>query len=308
MGMEMAAGGVPGGGAIFSSSPSRSSGGGRLRGAAGARASADRLVARLQAELGAVQARLSAAEDTLGLLVGSGEAAQRVQALLPALLSRLAGRCPAWLDVLRRNVALHSDAAGMNIATAGASELRRAQRGPRLESQAEWDVLPRPAGNWEPLPLQPEVSGASCPNADAGIRCTCGAVAFSSAFLGPPRQEPKEGEYTPVEAVQQPRPMLRADVDAFVPLESLHSELYGLRVVAWARGRTVRRVQPFVHRRRRLDSFDDVADYISERLAELEQWNTTLTASAPQPCLGRRKRLDKSWGAKPVSADDCKQS
>ncbi|CAK0818008.1 unnamed protein product, partial [Prorocentrum cordatum] len=60
---------------------------------------------------------------------------QRVRALLPALLAKLEGRPPSWLEVLRRNVALHANAEGVDVSTACASVLRREQRGLRLEAR-----------------------------------------------------------------------------------------------------------------------------------------------------------------------------
>ncbi|CAK0861533.1 unnamed protein product, partial [Prorocentrum cordatum] len=60
-------------------------------------------------------------------------AAQRLRALLPALLAMLRGEPPTWLERLRRNVALHADASGIDVAAADAALLRQAQGGPRLE-------------------------------------------------------------------------------------------------------------------------------------------------------------------------------
>ncbi|CAK0811376.1 unnamed protein product, partial [Prorocentrum cordatum] len=119
------------------SSENRAAAGRARRGAAGARASADRLVKRLAGQLVQAEARLAVAEETLSVLVGGSEAAQRVQALLPALQAKLDGRVPEWIDVLRGNVGLRADAVGVDVATAtaDAQELRRAQRGPRLEAR-----------------------------------------------------------------------------------------------------------------------------------------------------------------------------
>jgi len=107
-----------------------------LRGAAGARASADRLVARLQRQLADADRRRLEAEEAIDTLVGDAEVGARVRCLLPALAALVAGRAPTWLQKLRRNVALHAAAPGARILAAEAAELRAAQHGPRLERAA----------------------------------------------------------------------------------------------------------------------------------------------------------------------------
>ena len=120
----MAAGGTPGG--CHRSAADRG---------AARRSAREAARLRLAAELRSVRGRLEVAEEALGSLVDGSEAAQRVRALLPALLAKLEGRPPSWLESLRRNVALHASAEGVDVSTASASELRRVQHGPRLEAR-----------------------------------------------------------------------------------------------------------------------------------------------------------------------------
>ncbi|CAK0864442.1 unnamed protein product [Prorocentrum cordatum] len=107
-----------------------------LRGAAGARVAADRLVAGLQRQLADADRRRLEAEEAIDTLVGDAEVGARIRCLLPALAALVAGRAPTWLQKLRRNVALHSAAPGARILVAKAAELRAAQQGPRLERAA----------------------------------------------------------------------------------------------------------------------------------------------------------------------------
>ncbi|CAK0889226.1 unnamed protein product [Prorocentrum cordatum] len=107
-----------------------------LRGAAGARAAADRLVARLQRQLADADRRRLEAEEAIDTLVGDAEVGARIRCLLPALAALVAGRAPTWLQKLRRNFALHAAAPGARILVAKAAELRAAQQGPRLERAA----------------------------------------------------------------------------------------------------------------------------------------------------------------------------
>ncbi|CAK0845098.1 unnamed protein product [Prorocentrum cordatum] len=107
-----------------------------LRGAAGARAAADRLVARLQRQLADADRRRLEAEEAIDTLVGDAGVGARIRCLLPALAALVAGRAPTWLQKLRRNVALHAAAPGARILVAKAAELRAAQQGPRLERAA----------------------------------------------------------------------------------------------------------------------------------------------------------------------------
>ncbi|CAK0838929.1 unnamed protein product, partial [Prorocentrum cordatum] len=111
----------------------------RAAGRQWAKWSADNAVRRLTGELGRTRARLEAAEQALGAVIGDDEVAHRLQAMLPALQATLGGWTPSWLERLRRNVALHAEAQGMDIVAASAAELRSAQRGPRLERRAAAD-------------------------------------------------------------------------------------------------------------------------------------------------------------------------
>ena len=105
-----------------------------LRGAEGARAAADRLVAKLRRRLEEADRNRLLAEEALATLLGDGEVAARVRCLLPALEALVQGRVPQWLDKLRRNTGLHSALPGAQLLAAGAAGLRAAQRGPRLDS------------------------------------------------------------------------------------------------------------------------------------------------------------------------------
>ena len=100
-----------------------------------ARRSADRAVLKFSEELARTRDHLAVVEDALAVVAGCDEVGQRLRALLPALRKKLAGRAPTWLETLRRNVALHADAEGVDLATAGGAALKRAQKGPRLEAR-----------------------------------------------------------------------------------------------------------------------------------------------------------------------------
>ena len=64
--------------------------------------------------------------------LGDEEVIQRLVAVAPALAALLQGRHPVTVDKLRRDVALHSAAAGIDVARASPRQLRAARRGPRL--------------------------------------------------------------------------------------------------------------------------------------------------------------------------------
>ncbi|CAK0841422.1 unnamed protein product [Prorocentrum cordatum] len=102
-----------------------------------ARRSADRAVLKLSEEIARTRDHLAVVEDALAAVVGCNEVAPRLRALPPALRETLAGPAPTWLETLRRKVALHADADGVDVATAGEAALKRAQKGPRLEARLE---------------------------------------------------------------------------------------------------------------------------------------------------------------------------
>jgi len=90
-----------------------------------ARLSLERLVSRLAPE-GAVlggPGRGLAREEVVG----------RLEAVDPAVEALVLGRRPSGVQRLRRNVALHAASCRSPFATAGVADLRRAQRGPRLD-------------------------------------------------------------------------------------------------------------------------------------------------------------------------------
>ncbi|CAK0810459.1 unnamed protein product, partial [Prorocentrum cordatum] len=100
--------------------------------------SADRAVSKLSEELGRIREQHVQLLDFVGALAGGdAELADRLLALAPALQDLLRGRLPSHVSVLRRNVALHSDASGVSIASAGVHALKSLQKGPRLECRQE---------------------------------------------------------------------------------------------------------------------------------------------------------------------------
>ena len=72
---------------------------------------------------------------------GDGELQRRLQAVRPALGALVEGRSPAPEQRLRRNVALHARASGIDVAVAPAALLRQAQRGPRLRPEDNTDEV-----------------------------------------------------------------------------------------------------------------------------------------------------------------------
>ncbi|CAK0796809.1 unnamed protein product, partial [Prorocentrum cordatum] len=61
----------------------------------------------------AAQAQL--AEEALTLIVGNSEVGAWLRAVVPAVVALVRGEEPQWLDVLRRNVALHADAVDIDV-------------------------------------------------------------------------------------------------------------------------------------------------------------------------------------------------
>ena len=70
---------------------------------------------------------------------GSHELGRRLLAIVPYLRALLAAQKPEHEDQLRRNVALHSVASGVDLVQASGRQLRAAQRGPRLDALSEAD-------------------------------------------------------------------------------------------------------------------------------------------------------------------------
>jgi len=98
-----------------------------------AKESADRAILKLSQELSRARSRAQNMEDVLGQLLGDAEIADRICCVVPVLKALLAGRPPAGLEVMRRNVALHADAAGVSIASATVNDLKKLQKAPRIE-------------------------------------------------------------------------------------------------------------------------------------------------------------------------------
>ena len=67
--------------------------------------------------------------------MGDEELVQRLLAVAPALTSLLQGLHPVPVDKLPRDVALHSEAAGLDVSLASERQLRVARRGPHLGSK-----------------------------------------------------------------------------------------------------------------------------------------------------------------------------
>ena len=97
-----------------------------------AKRSADRAIQRMQSQLAAARARLRHITDSIGLLFGDQELADRILGTVPALDALMRQQPVKHLDKLRRNVALHAADLPCGILEADAAALRRAQNGPRL--------------------------------------------------------------------------------------------------------------------------------------------------------------------------------
>ncbi|CAK0871371.1 unnamed protein product [Prorocentrum cordatum] len=164
------------------------------RGVAGARASADRLIFKLKNRLVAADRKALACESALLHLFGDAEVAERVACILPALTSPLAGERPEALDILRRNVALHSEGpCGVSLVSAGRAELRKAQKHARRLEAKRADTQPAAhvlLQSFPPLEAEsglrrdapPFVPSSGCwvPLDGCGRLCTCGATCYSS--------------------------------------------------------------------------------------------------------------------------------
>ncbi|CAK0826445.1 unnamed protein product [Prorocentrum cordatum] len=165
-----------------------------LRGAAGARASADRLIFKLKSRLVAADCKALAFEYALLHLFGDAKVAERVACILPALTSLLAGERPEALDILRRNVALHSEGpCGVSLVSVGHAELRKAQKHARRLEARRADTQPAAhvlSQGSPPLEAEsglrrdaaPFVPNSGCwvPLDGCGRLCTCGATCYSS--------------------------------------------------------------------------------------------------------------------------------
>ena len=90
------------------------------------------LIKRLTQELDAARHKVTLLIDQVETLFGEPVVGARLAACAPALAALLAGRTPCDLDRLRRNVAMHAVADGVDVGTAGLGELRAAQRKVRL--------------------------------------------------------------------------------------------------------------------------------------------------------------------------------
>ena len=153
---------------------------------------------RLGDELGAARREIGRLQGLLDRTAASssGEAAdeaRRREAIArPALVARLSGDPEQQEDRLRRNVSWHAQRCP--AASAPPGEWRRAQRGPRLGARrprggaglrADAEVFVPAGGVWEPLGCwEPPAPSAGLGAEQAcGVRCSCGAVAFSGVLV-----------------------------------------------------------------------------------------------------------------------------
>ncbi|CAK0819730.1 unnamed protein product [Prorocentrum cordatum] len=156
-----------------------------LRGAAGARASADRLVSKLLAEIGRLRAQLGGGQASGAVAV---EVARREALARPALTARACGREEPHPDRLVRNVALHAKVCP--FAGAPMAAWRGAQHGPRLGADGGAELCdfgaeePSPPSETGTLLRADAVAfipqGAGWELIARGTRCSCGAAVFSS--------------------------------------------------------------------------------------------------------------------------------
>ncbi|CAK0826409.1 unnamed protein product, partial [Prorocentrum cordatum] len=97
-----------------------------------AAAAAEAAVHRLSLEARAWHRLYEDLAAALGATGADGELGRRLAAAAPALAALIRGEVPSAVERLRRNVAVHSEAEGIDLLDAGAAQLRVAQHGPRL--------------------------------------------------------------------------------------------------------------------------------------------------------------------------------
>lgn len=103
-----------------------------------ARAAADNAIHKLRGEVEKWKGRCHELEACLRATSDdTNELQVRLLAGVPALSALVDGRPQKHDDVLRRNVAWHADAPGIDLANAPTCVLRRAQKGPRLEARRQ---------------------------------------------------------------------------------------------------------------------------------------------------------------------------
>ncbi|CAK0816442.1 unnamed protein product [Prorocentrum cordatum] len=113
--------------------PSRRCPDARRAAQAWARLSADRAVLKLSTELNEERDAHKQLRSAVAVMLGSPELADRLLAVVPHLQALLGGVLPSASDTRRRGVALHADARRTSIATATDFEVKRLQKGPRIE-------------------------------------------------------------------------------------------------------------------------------------------------------------------------------
>ncbi|CAK0796532.1 unnamed protein product, partial [Prorocentrum cordatum] len=262
-----------------------------LRGAAGARASADRLVSKLLAEIGRLRAQLGGGQASGAVAV---EVARREALARPALTARVCGREEPHADRLVRNVALHAKV----CPSAGApmAAWRGAQHGPRLgaDGGAELcdfgaeDLIPSIRGLFLDFPRESPplpITGGVVWRAEVlevflalsicehSICSPSSCLSVNAATFIP--QEPSPPSETGT--------LLRADAVAFIP--------QGAGWEPIARGTRCSCGSVAFS-----STAEPVEDFISARELELVKWRTYLSERAlhvrPQPFVRRRARLD----------------
>ncbi|CAK0831527.1 unnamed protein product, partial [Prorocentrum cordatum] len=178
----MAAGGATGGRQETATS--------RQQRRAWARASADRLVQRLTAQVEELSAGLDAALEALDAVTERDGLADRLAACAPALVALLAGRSPTALQRLRRNVAMHAARVPGNLCCAPAAALRQAARGPRLGAVAAADRAGEDVESDFKVEICVDELGAACrrsavprevPNPGADVHALLGWLAADCA-------------------------------------------------------------------------------------------------------------------------------
>eukprot|EP00419_Tripos_fusus_P026679 CAMPEP_0172718998 /NCGR_PEP_ID=MMETSP1074-20121228/75251_1 /TAXON_ID=2916 /ORGANISM="Ceratium fusus, Strain PA161109" /LENGTH=159 /DNA_ID=CAMNT_0013544299 /DNA_START=62 /DNA_END=538 /DNA_ORIENTATION=+ len=108
-----------------------------------AAASADNAIRSLATQLNHARDKLLMLEDALAQVCQNAELAQRLAVVAPALLALISGSQPTYKQKLARNVALHAVAKNLDIAAATTSQLRAAQKGPRLQCNHSKKLNPR---------------------------------------------------------------------------------------------------------------------------------------------------------------------
>ncbi|CAK0868166.1 unnamed protein product [Prorocentrum cordatum] len=191
-----------------------------LRGVAGARFAADRLVQRLARELAEARGEAARLRELLEAKVdseGDPEVLRREAIARPVLAARVAGRPDAPAARRRRNVAWH--AASCPPAGAEPAAWRKAERGPRL------GAAPRPAGAAHGGASR---EGAARPPLEIQFEI---CVAEPAVKLGRPA-EPRASLRSCAQPFRSRRTPLRSGATPYVPFRQLSCEETAEEVLA----------------------------------------------------------------------------